>query len=740
MNIRQKMLLSILGATVLVLAVSGWILFQRVTGIVTEAVYNDVHHITETYAQQVSGELNRMVATANILRSLFLSYGDIPWESRRPLLNSLLKQSLKEDQGLLATWTTWEPDALDGHDSRFVLKHGSNESGRFVATWYRDGQNLKSQISDEAELADADWYFLPKTLRKSMILEPSYNSYTGNEADQVFETSYIVPVIDDQGRYLAEVGTDLALSRLQVLVSGFHPFETGYAFLLSNEGMYVSHPKTDQIGKTFLSEGDGEARGDETDFVTKVRNGDQVSFQKGSTAENAAYWFQFEPVAIPGTETPWSLGVAIPVRVVEGEVLKFQTFFLVLGLTLLAVLVGVVWLVSRAITVPIGHLRKNLQSITSGEGDLSQVLPVRTRDELGQISEHFNHFVEFLNHLLSQIKGVVQKNRQGSLSLSSGVLQSVAALEEISRNMEGLKDLTARVDAQVVSSDEELKAVLAFMGQLSQSLRVQEGLVSQTGQSVEKITASLGKGAEDSARRSEEFTLLLRSVETGEKELEATHQVITQINTSAEVISELLSIINNITDQTNLLAMNAAIEAAHAGQSGRGFAVVANEIRKLAEETGRGAKDIAVSLQEVLGLIAMAEVNSSKTGEEFSRLKQGIAGVARQMAESQTAMGALRGEGLAISAQLTGLTHMSESLSSSGIEAERRIERVNEMLVALTGISHEARQGVGEVTLGIQEIHDAHRSIRASSEENLAQVERVDLLIQKFKTRNEPED
>jgi methyl-accepting chemotaxis protein len=257
----------------------------------------------------------------------------------------------------------------------------------------------------------------------------------------------------------------------------------------------------------------------------------------------------------------------------------------------------------------------------------------------------------------------------------------------------------------------------------------------QAGASLSQVTRSVDATADETRRRAEEFSGLKATADEGEREMSQTIDQISRVSQAAEVIRDLLGIIDNISSQTNLLAMNAAIEAAHAGNAGRGFAVVAAEIRKLAEETSLNSHNIGSSLGEVLALIGDAKEASARTGQSFASLKAGIDEAAAGLIRMGERMAALREEAQAIDLLLEGVKTTSEGVNQAGNDAVDRVGSVLRGLETLAELSKLSRRNMEEIYQGAQEVHHEVTEISRKSQENADKVEVVGALARRFKTR-----
>ncbi|HPG87387.1 MAG TPA: methyl-accepting chemotaxis protein, partial [Spirochaetales bacterium] len=260
------------------------------------------------------------------------------------------------------------------------------------------------------------------------------------------------------------------------------------------------------------------------------------------------------------------------------------------------------FLIIRVVLKPIVTYVDAFKSASTG--DLTVRATVRARDEIGRIAAYFNDFIATLEHMVGEVKSVTQTTENISLDLAASSEETAASLHEIRINTKGMKNKIVHLDGEVSSSSKSAEDVDSYLSRLSELIADQASAINQSSASIEQMSASINNiamAAEEKLRVANE---LESTALEGQSEMEETEQTIKKVSDSASVIMEMIQIIQDIASKTNLLAMNAAIEAAHAGDFGKGFAVVADEIRNLAESSAESAKQITQSLGEVTDYIA----------------------------------------------------------------------------------------------------------------------------------------
>ncbi|GGO72623.1 methyl-accepting chemotaxis protein [Bowmanella pacifica] len=348
----------------------------------------------------------------------------------------------------------------------------------------------------------------------------------------------------------------------------------------------------------------------------------------------------------------------------ETEATIQTTTWTIAVLTLLAVIIGLslAYLITRSVVRPILLVNNVLRDIAEGEGDLTQRLPVQSQDELGQMAESFNLFVEKMQHTVSQI--------------SAATLQVAAAAEEMSQ-------VTEQSSSNVSEQRNETEQVAAAINEMTATVRE----VAQNAEQA-SLAATDANGQSQSGNRTVSMTL--QTIEQLAKDVDASAQVILQLQGQTENIGAVLEIIKNIAEQTNLLALNAAIEAARAGDQGRGFAVVADEVRTLAKRTHDSTEEI----EELIKVLQSGADNAVKAMEQ-SKQRTG-----ETVEQAQQAGHALD----AITQSVDTISQMNIQIAAAAEQQIAVVEDINRNVHNIHGLSEQNAVSAAQTSNASQEL------------------------------------
>lgn len=406
--------------------------------------------------------------------------------------------------------------------------------------------------------------------------------------------------------------------------------------------------------------------------------------------------------------------------------------YTILGvLTVLSVAAG--FLISSSITRAITHVVSELKEISEGSGDLTARLEYGGKDEIAQLTKYFNQLVENLHGQISTVRRGMTDLSASSEDLAATAEQTAATVNQISATTESFKDRTARQSQAVDSSASSLKHLVEELRKLDSIMTEQSEQVLQSSASVEEMVASVGSVTANIENLSRLIRGLVGSADEGKSRLES---VVTHVNAIAERSQALLEtndIMASISSQTNLLAMNAAIEAAHAGEAGKGFSVVADEIRKLAENAGAQSKTTSSVLQGIGGMIGDIAQAVGETDKAFVEILQQMESISDltdvvQRSTQEQSLG---------NAQVLGAMDRIKEISSQA--KDRCLSMQEESTITLKvmedvhHLSDESLAGISEVAQGTKDINMAAHSLQSLSQKNRESIITVQSVTDRFK-------
>lgn len=670
LNMNRKLLFTLLPLTVVIMTLL--LLFIRHTVQLTvserarEATMGLVQADGEKLLEPLIRSLHETVSFANVLQNK----ERINQFERRDFANELLRNYLASRPDLLGVWTGWEPDAFDGLDSMYADSPGHDASGRFIPYWYRDAGKLElTYLLDYEDTDKGAYYQLAKQQRKPVVLDP-FLYPIGDKT--ILMTTIAVPIIID-GQFLGVIGVDISVDTLQSEVAKFNT-ATSVSALFGHHGTVIAHPDGQRLGRN-MEETEGDFMGQYlAPASTAVKNATSYSAEFYSSIMQDDVMVTYMPLSLGETGASWSLARIVPVGQVLADVNSIIRQVVLLGVGALVFFTLAIVLLARTISRPLDDAAAALEDVASGEGDLTRRLQVRGKDEVTRLSIAFNTFAERVQQLVTRLAQHSQTLAATAAQLGSSSQQAAHGAEqqrgEIEQVAAAMDELTATV--QEVASNAQLTSA-----------------ATQTGR-----------------EQTEQGTALLREVSQtigGQAaEIQRTAARLAELEGASNEIELVITTIQGVAEQTNLLALNAAIEAARAGEHGRGFAVVADEVRALASRTHTSTEEISSTIARLQGMtreaVAAMGVSQQMSEASVEKAEQGlltleeIADQVRQIEEmnllvaSTTEQQSATTQELATNASRIGqLAEQAASGASQTADGSRAIEQLAKELNQLIG-------------------------------------------------------
>ena len=367
------------------------------------------------------------------------------------------------------------------------------------------------------------------------------------------------------------------------------------------------------------------------------------------------------------------------------------------------------------------NLSKNIENVESqiaplNTGDLTGVITCTSKDEIGLLAGTINNFLTSLKNVLSGIKQASEKNISVKNNLQQAVQDSSSAVDEIQANSESITKQIGRLNSQVTITGKEILAVNNQIETLNIDIQNQKGTITKSLETIQKVMSSLTDIATYVKNGKESSESLVNTIHVSQNDFGETYNRLVSITESADDIREITRVLSGIASQTDLLAMNAAIEAAHAGEFGKGFSVVADEIRSLAEASSLRAKEINKNIDGILTDLNEVKDSAGNTNKNFEimhtkidLLEEGMNSIHANVEETVT-----RGQTMVSS--MGYLDQISVQIQDGSDTMEISSKKIKSFVSDLEHISTEVFTSINEINIGIHQIGESIRSVLSFAE------------------------